>query len=243
MSRGLCVYAITRDHTLDPAGPVDIGLVRHAGLALVVAEVDLEPFAVVAATPPAQAPDESDPLVMLARRHDVVVRAEFEHRPVLPLRFGTVLRDEAAAQRLLADHHDEARDWLTRVDGHREWSVRARLAPPVEPASADDLSGPDALAVRRDRLAAAARARRDGAEAAATLDEALSRHAAEAVHRPRKAAVPLLDAAYLVRTDVEPAFHALASCYKELAVEVTGPWPPYSFVQLRLSPEAVVRSR
>ena len=242
MSRGLCAYAITRDHTLDPASPVDVRLLRHAGLALVVDEVDLEPFAELDTRRWKVTPNEDDPLVMLARRHDVVVRAFFERHPVLPLRFGTTLADDAAALRLLADHNEEARTWFTQVEGHREWAVRARLPHPGKPAElpAERLSAADSLAVRRDRLAAAARMRREGLAAADALHHALSQRATDSVRRPRMSAVPLLDAAYLVRADAEPAFRAEAECHRELEVEVTGPWPPYSFVRLGL-PEPVGR--
>jgi hypothetical protein len=244
MSRGLCAYAITRDHTPDPAGPVDVRLVRHAGLALLVTEVDLEPFDGLATRRWQVLPDEEDPLVMLARRHDVVVRAVFEHHPVLPLRFGTTLRDDAAALRLLTDHHDEAATWFTRVEGHREWSVRARLPHPGKPTelSTEGMSGTEYLAMRRDRLSAHARMRRDGLAAAGALHHALSQRATDTVRRPRMSSVPLLDAAYLVRDDGEAAFRAETECHQELAVEVSGPWPPYSFVRLRL-PEAVAHAR
>lgn len=233
MGRGLCAYAITREHELDPAGPHKVDLVTHGGLAIVVGEVEPAQFAGLEADPTRHRSEE-DPLIMLARRHDVVVRAVFEHHPVLPLRFGTLVRDEEAARRLLADHHGEARAWLNRVDGHREWSVRARLPHPGKPAeiTPDGLSSTEYLAVRRNRLATAARKRRDAGAAATALHEALSRHATETVQRHR--AAPLLDAAYLVRTSRESAFGLEAKRHEELAVEVTGPWPPYSFVRLEL---------
>jgi hypothetical protein len=241
MSRGLCAYAITRAHT--PELP-DVTLIEHDGLALVTAEVDLAPFTELERNPAqwTAEPNEDDPLVVLARRHDAVVRAVFEHHPVLPLRFGTILRDEAAAVRLLADHHDEASASLDRVEGHREWGVRARLPRPEKPAEAptDGMSGTEYLAMRRDRLAAAARTRRDGTSAATTLHEALSRHARETVHRDTS--TPLLDAAYLVSVDAEQAFLAEAGRHDELAVEVTGPWPPYSFVRLELNNGAVAHA-
>lgn len=241
---GLCAYAITREHALDLAD-TDVRLVTHQGLALVVAEVDLAPFVELEANPAqwAKEPSEDDPLVVLAKRHDIVVRAVFEHHPVLPLRFGTILRDEQAAIRLLADHHTEAGEGLDRVEGHREWGVRARLPHPGKPAevSTEGMSGTDYLAMRRDRLAAAARTRRDGSAAATALHDALSRHATETAHRAKKS-TPLLDAAYLVPTAAEPEFQAEAERHDDLAVEVTGPWPPYSFVRLQLSTEAVAHA-
>lgn len=242
MSHGLCAYAITREHTPPP----DVRLVTHQGLALVVAEVDLAPFAELDASPAqwTKEPSEDDPLVVLAKRHDAVVRLVFEGHPVLPLRFGTILRDEQAATRLLADHRTEAGEGLDRVEGHREWGVRARLPHPVKQAEVptEGMSGTDYLAMRRDRLAAAARTRRDGSTAATELHEALSRHATETAHRARKSSVPLLDAAYLVATDAEAEFHAEAGRHDDLVVEVTGPWPPYSFVRLELTTEAVAHA-
>jgi hypothetical protein len=227
-------------------GPPGTRLLTGDGLSLIVAEVDLTPFDELEANPAhwVAEPSEDDPLVQLARRHDLVVRAVFEHHPVLPLRFGTVLRDEPAALRLLRNHHEEAGAWLDRVEGHREWGVRARLARPAEPAtvSTEGMSGTDYLTMRRARLAAAARTRRDGATSAAALDDALSRHAAETVHRARKSTTRLLDAAYLVPAGTETVFHVETKRYDELAVEVTGPWPPYSFVRLELDTGAAVHA-
>ena len=98
MSRGLYAYAITRDRQLDLSGPWLIG---HRGLALVVAEVDLGLFAGLEFDEAA----EDSQLAVLARYHDAVVRAVFEHEPVLPLRFGTVLDGIGAAVRLLGARH------------------------------------------------------------------------------------------------------------------------------------------
>lgn len=207
MNRSLCAFAIIRAPA--PTLP-DVTLIEHGGLVLVVAEV--------AST---EQPSGDDPLV----------RALFEHQPVLPLPFGTVLRDEAAATRLLTDHHDEASASLDRVDGHREWHVLARLPRPASPAELPEgMSDTEYLAVRRDRLAAAARIRRDALTAATVLHEALSSHAAETVRRDKP--TPLLDAAYLVPVDAEPAFHTEAAGHEELVVEITGPLPPYSFARL-----------
>ncbi|MFL6126767.1 GvpL/GvpF family gas vesicle protein [Actinophytocola sp.] len=242
MTRGLCAYAITREHTPHP----DVRLVTHDGLALVVAEVDLAPFVELEAHRARwhRNPSPDDPLVALARRHDEVVRAVFAHSPVLPLRLATVVDDEPAAVGLLTEHHDQALAWLDRVAGHREWGVRARLPRPDESAEvpAEDLSDTEYLAVRRNRLAAAARMRRDASAAAAALHEALSPHATETVLRTRRSGIPLLDAAYLVRAEAEPDFRAEAAAHPELAVDVLGPRPPYSFVNLEPDTGAVAHA-
>jgi hypothetical protein len=224
MSRGLYAYAITRDRQLDLAGPWLIG---HRGLALVVAEVDLGLFAGLEF----EGATEDSPLAVLARYHDTVVRAVFEHEPVLPLRFGTVLDGIDAAVRLLGARHEEALEWLDRVDGRREWSVRVRAAaqPPVD---LDGMSGTAYLAQRRQRLTGTDAARR-GAQ---TLHEALTRRAVETTCRD--AAGLLFEAAYLVDTAAEHDFRAeVESLTAELGLtaEITGPWPPYSFTSVEFA--------
>jgi hypothetical protein len=210
----------------------------------VVAEVELAQFAELD-TDPGRAmgePAEHDPLIVLAHRHDAVVRAVFQRQPVLPLRFGTVLRDPQAAARLLADHHELASSVLDRVDGHREWGVRTRLArlgrPDDDDVALDGLSGTEYLALRRKRLAAAEHSQRRGSEQAAVLHAALARLATDTMPRARRSPALLGDAAYLVPTGEESAFHAEVARQRGtggVEVALSGPWPPYSFARLELS--------
>ena len=225
MNRGLYAYAITRDRPVDLAGPWLIG---HRGLALVVAEVELERFTGL----DLEEPTEDSPLAVLARYHDAVVRAVFRHEPVLPLRFGTVLDGVDAAVRLLDARHDEALARLQRVEGRREWGVRVRAAE-REPVDLDAVSGTAYLAQRRQRLAAADAVRR-GAE---NVHQALDRLAAESTCR-NLAGGSLLDGAYLVDVDREEDFHAEArrlTAELGLSLEITGPWPPYSFTEVEFA--------
>jgi hypothetical protein len=225
MNRGLYAYAITRDRPLDLAGPWLIG---HRGLALVVAEVELERFTGLEL----DEPTEDSPLAVLARYHDAVVRAVFQHEPVLPLRFGTVLDGADAAVRLLAARHDEALAWLDRVEGRREWGVRLRAAQ-REPVDLDAVSGTAYLAQRRQRLAAADAGRRG----AAAVHEALTLRAAESTCRDL-AGDRLLEGAYLVGVEDEEDFHAEVhrlGAELGLSVEITGPWPPYSFTKVEFA--------
>jgi hypothetical protein len=189
---------------------------------------------------------ESGRLATLARAHDAVVRAAAESGPVLPLRFGTVVGDEAAARRLLDEHGAPARDRLRRIGDTREWGVKlvrrldepsAAVAP--RPEERSGVTGTEYLARRRQAIA-----RQDSAEAAAEkaadlLVETLAPHVAESV---RRGGAPgsslLLDLAYLVAPAAEGGFLAAVADLRErlapdaLEVEVTGPWPPYSFASL-----------
>lgn len=93
---------------------------------------------------------------------------------------------------------------------------------------------------RRDHLAAGREARAAAVQGARTLHTELAGKAAAAMVRPPQSAQlsgvrqpMLLNAAYLLNADEGRAFTAAvaaeASEHPELRVELTGPWPPYSF--------------
>ncbi|WP_439656729.1 GvpL/GvpF family gas vesicle protein [Lentzea sp. HUAS TT2] len=225
MRRGLYAYAITRARQIDLEGA---WLISHRGLALVVAEVDLDRFTGL----DCDELDEDSPLAVLVREHDAVVRTVFRHEPVLPLRFGTVLDGADAAVQLLSARHVEALAWLDGVEGRQEWGVRVRAAA-REPVNLDGVSGTAYLVQRRALLAAAENARRD----VAVVHQELSRRAAESTFR-ELAGDLLLEAAYLVDTGSEEDFRAEVHRLTGelgLSAEITGPWPPYSFTRVEFA--------
>ncbi|ONI91459.1 hypothetical protein ALI22I_08950 [Saccharothrix sp. ALI-22-I] len=247
----LCAYAITTDHAPDLSGTpavsfeVEPRLIAYLGVALVVAEVDVDRFAGLGIEPA-----EDGRLARLAREHDAVVRAVFRCAPVLPLRFGTVITDSDAALLLLRAHHEEARVWLDRVQGRREWGVRgrgSRIDDTTVPGEVDlaNVSGTQYLALRRQQLTGVEDARRGRIAAIRTLHGELSRRAAESTSRDHPGDL-LLDAAYLVDTTAEADFHAEVRRLSDelgprgVSVEVTGPWPPYSFTQIEFAVAGVV---
>jgi hypothetical protein len=187
---------------------------------------------------------ETGRLALLVRGHDAVVRAAAGAGPVLPLRFGTVVRDEAAARRLLREHHDSASDQLQRVGAAREWGiklVRRADAAPAHPAADDrrDVSGTEYLTRRRQALAQHEATEAAAERAADLLIAALQPHVSQTLRRGGSPGSGLLlDLAFLVPLDAEAAFTAAAGELAEsfaadgLAIEVSGPWAPYSFVSL-----------
>jgi hypothetical protein len=189
---------------------------------------------------------ETGRLATLARAHDAVVRAAAEAGPVLPLRFGTVVADDAAARRLLDEHGEPAREQLRRIGDTREWGVKLlrRLeAPPGTAASRPEersgVTGTEYLARRRQALAQQDSVEAAAGRAAELLLETLAPHVAQSV---RRGGAPgsslLLDVAYLVAPAAEAGFAAAVADLRErlapdgLEVEVSGPWPPYSFASL-----------
>ena len=96
------------------------------------------------------------------------------------------------------------------------------------------------LKKRRAQMTASQDARRDAVASARAVHAGLARHAAQArLHPPQAPALSgertpmLLNAAYLLSqsegTGFAEAVAAAAAAHPELRVELTGPWPPYSF--------------
>jgi hypothetical protein len=194
---------------------------------------------------------ESGRLATLARGHDAVVRAASDAGPVLPLRFGTVVRDDDAARRLLDEHHDRAREQLDRIGSGREWGVKLVRRDPApsdsppadsphsDPSERRGVTGTEYLTRRRQALARAEAAEAGADRAADVLTETLRPHVTDSLRRGGSSgSALLLDLAFLVPLDAEAAFAAAANELGEqlaadgLAVEVSGPWAPYSFASL-----------
>jgi len=243
----LYAYAVT---WADLRYPVDgpaltsgrrIDLIRQDDLGLLVSPVTPDELRVD--------PDdlsETGRLAVLARGHDGVVRAAADGGPVLPLRFGTVVPDEDAARTLLRTHAASAGEQLRRIDTAREWGVRLLRTLPAggEPALAggaprSGLSGTEYLARRREALQREEDLTRTAGACAERLQDVLAAHVAESLRRGGSPGSSLLlDMAYLVPAGTETEFLGqVRQLTEDLAprgptLELTGPWPPYSFVAL-----------
>jgi hypothetical protein len=182
-----------------------------------------------------------------AMAHEAVVEAFIDTTVVLPMKLFTLFTsDERAIAHL---HRDRRRiDALVkRLANHHEWGVRLVLERPdagiprstVKRVNAPGLAYLTQKKVQRD--AAAERAKRARAIGADVYDR-LSQRSRVARRRPTselpvQSGPLLLDAAFLVPRSQSRAFTALvrreqrALARKGYALTVTGPWPPYTFVQ------------
>lgn len=138
--------------------------------------------------------------------HEAVVERLMESVPVLPVRFGTVVREDELPS--LARRADEFTRALARVRGKVEYAVRVTW--PDTPAPHDSLA------------------------AVAALHRPLARLAADNTVNVHRRPTPMLEAAYLVDREHADAFEAevdrLTRDANHLAAVCTGPWPPYTFV-------------
>jgi hypothetical protein len=164
---------------------------------------------------------------------------------VLPLRFGTVVPDEAAAQRLLDSRREAAARRLDAIGAAREWGLKVLRTDDGQPATAepDRSSGAAYLAQRGAALRAGEDASRRARHVAETVDAAVERWVSDAVRRRGGGQGLLLDVAYLVPRDHETSFvgeiDQVATNLAEAGVrlELSGPWPPYSFATLEGEPD------
>jgi hypothetical protein len=244
--QGTYLYAIVRSASVDVSGlegVADSGAVRlvsYRQLAVAVSDVSLSVLDI-----PEEELSEHGRLAELAMTHDAVVRALFAQGPALPLRLATVVSNDEAAIRVLEVRYDEATQRLRELEGRREWGVRLRLDPAQEktPGAAGDgdrprPTGTAYLQRRRQAMRAAADARQQEREVSEDVFARLGTLASEMGRQPGTSAEVILNAAYLVGTAAEDAFLAAVERQAEalasqgVRLELTGPWPPYSFAQM-----------
>ncbi|RKN17150.1 gas vesicle protein GvpFL [Micromonospora musae] len=183
-----------------------------------------------------------------ARAHHRVVDALARAGAVVPARLATVHHDDEAVTASLADRRCELVTLLDGLTGRGEWGVKGYVVPSVAPR-AEETTGPGGVGTaylrrRRAQLVAREDAQRETAQVAAAVHEALTRYAVAARRHPAQdrrlsgaETAMALNGAYLVDAGAVAGFaglvEALAERHPELRLELTGPWPPYSFVTER----------
>jgi gas vesicle protein GvpL/GvpF len=251
---GVWVYAISERVAATSLGQVrgvgegPVRTVAAAGLTAVAEDVGLAEFGEEALR---RNLEDLDWLDATARAHHRVIDAIAQQGPLVPMRLATVYSDDANVAAMLAEREADFRSALRRISGRQEWGVKA-YADRQPGAGGDDsgaTTGPSSpgtgagaayLRRRRDQLAAQKNARRETLASAETIHAELSRYAAGARLHPPQApqltgskAPMVLNAAYLLDTgreeDFAAAVAALVGQHPGLRLELTGPWPPYSF--------------
>lgn len=221
-----------------PAGtpvPAPVDVVEEGSLAAVAAEVPLAEFG--ADVLPQRLEDRAW-LEQKVRVHEDVL-ASFVGGAVVPLRFGALYSDVADLRRMLDERASFFSATLERLRGMVEIGVKAWLEPSAAVAETTPASGGRAyLEGRRTELA---RGARRGAFVQEAHERLLQLAAAGVVNRPQPRELTgrdeemLLNAAYLVEADdvsvaQEVARLAPAAAQLAIALELTGPWAPYNFV-------------
>lgn len=181
--------------------------------------------------------------------HDAIVRALMACGPVVPSGFGSAFRSADSVRALIETNRDIVAATLDAFDGAVEFGVRVRAnLNAAEIALLDELMretplpappGARYLAEKKLRRRAVEEASQWACATAETASVGLVESARGAVGRPIRATdnddLPTIAHwAFLVGLDREECFRdALATAFPDKAVfrvELTGPWPPFSFV-------------
>ncbi|KAB2349021.1 GvpL/GvpF family gas vesicle protein [Actinomadura rudentiformis] len=188
-----------------------------------------------------------------ARAHHDVVDQAARTAPTAPVRIATLYRDDDRVARLLTEQHDTFTRALDRITGRSEWGVKAYAyaeAMAAAPAGAgEDTTAPaggsgagaaylrNRQAQRRQREDAG---RRITAQAQAIHAELADHAVATRQHPPQDPKLSghdgtqILNVAYLLDDDQVEGFLAAVKDVDArlpgIGAEVTGPWPPYSFI-------------
>jgi hypothetical protein len=252
-SRGRYMFAVTTGLApSDLAGqdgldgrPLEV--VEHHGLQAVVCDVDLAEFG---EEPVRQNLEQLAWVEKVARTHDSVVRAVAARATVAPLRLVTVCLDDDSVVRRLQQWEEPLRSALQRIEGCREWSVKAYAASTsaesaAEAAQVAATSGTAYLQRKREQSNRRQQADREAGETADAVHVALAgRSRASRLLTPQdpqltgRAERMILNGAYLLPDAEEDAFGSLVEDLRTrhpgVLLEVAGPWAPYSFAVLEV---------
>ncbi|MCP9946919.1 GvpL/GvpF family gas vesicle protein [Streptomyces somaliensis] len=234
------VYGITRsshpalpekaDGVGDPPRPVRV--LTHGGVAALVSD----------------APENLRPKRRDLLAHQGVLGAAGADGTVLPLRFGGVSPDDDAVLAVLREREEHYLERLERLDGKVEYNVKAVhdeqavlhqvLAdnPELRALSQEQRAAGGGTYEQKlalgERIAAAVKHRE--ARDAVLVQESLEKAAAECRPGPEGTG-RLANLSFLVERDRSGAFtdavDALGKEHGHLVLQVTGPLPPYSFVE------------
>ena len=231
------------------ASPGKDGERRRRTLWVAVADAPLDRFSEQAI---ARGLGDVDWVSRAAVAHQSVVESFRRSHALLPMRLFTIFSSDERVLKDLRGRRRRIETTLGRVEGHDEWGVRVSLDPARAARGAETGARPhggrrtasgagylETKKAMRDIVSErATRAR----EVVTDLYDRLGTAASRALRRtvsetPGAGAGLLLDAVFLVSTTRSSRFRAhVGREAKKLAphgygVTLTGPWPPYSFVQ------------
>jgi Gas vesicle synthesis protein GvpL/GvpF len=192
-----------------------------------------------------EAAQDIDHIGQLARAHDRALRALAKRTTVVPARLGSLYPSRQAVAAMLDSHHMELSAALDELRGRSEWGLKVYSVPTGAASEPGDDAVQSGTAYLRRKQAERRQRSADqdaAVRAVAELHHVVAGEAHAAVTRPPQhpdvsgvRAPMLLNAAYLVDVTHQEAFTTVvrdrADLHREagLRVQLTGPWPPYSF--------------
>lgn len=229
-----------------PATGIDgspVELVEVGELAALVGRLDAVRYGEDVWRARAQDPDWLAPFAL---QHQEVLGAVVTACDVLPFRIPGMYDDEGRVRGMLEAERDLLTRGLESVRGHVEWGVQVFLIGTTEDEPVPrPRTGRDYLRSRSEQAGSRQRGveerQRTVLDAYGAIAEASTHSVANPPQDPalsKRREPMLLNSSHLVpRTREAPFFAVVAQVHADLAgsgmaVEVSGPWPPYSFAHL-----------
>jgi Gas vesicle synthesis protein GvpL/GvpF len=249
-SDGVWIYAVAcggdaeeRVSGLRGVADEPVYTVAANGLAAVVGAVSLDEFGQDALR---RNLEDLDWVAQKARAHDAVITSVARSGSVIPVRMATVYLDDARVRELLTSRRGDFVATLKRLSGRAEVGVkvyadpRRLTTPDKQQADGTARAGTAYLLRRRQELASREEAYRAAAVEAERIHTTLMRYAVDGKRKPPpdrslsgRDEMTVLNGTYLIDSDAVGLFResaaALVNSTEKLTLEVTGPWPPYSF--------------
>ena len=255
ISLGHYVYAIIGNDFELPAGKgIDpdrpIHCVSYQDIRAVVSNVSLSEFS-------EEAFSNKEWLMVKVQAHQGILDELSAARTAIPMRFCTIYSSEHLVHEMLEEHHDDFASALARLEGKREWGVKAYCASHIlsdRVAQISDVVKSLNSEIAEKSEAAAYFTKKRIEDAILSEKERITNEVVQESHnslwmRSWEAVVnPLqdrdvtqreddmvLNGAYLVSQDCVEAFQTeldeLRKKYAEFgfSYELSGPWPPYNF--------------
>lgn len=182
----------------------------------------------------------------ILRNHEDVVDALMKLTTIVPFKFGTVLRDEKAASKMLRDNEKKFKKLLSKFTGRVEWGLKVYADKPRQrPASQRGGRGSPGVAYLLGRKMEE-ESKNDVATGLVKVSEIIFHKAEKIAYEAKlnqtlpqkltgKNKEMILNAAFLIEKEKVALFcqqvKRLTKKYEPMGLEIglSGPWPPYSF--------------
>lgn len=252
----LYVYALTRDAVTPECDAIDgsrhFGAVTAANVTAVYSPVSSDEFSQEVID---RRSGDLEWLGAVGYRHQTVVAALMKETAIIPLRAFTMFSSESSLHAYVAEHADELRKVLERLDGKQEWTLRVefdpqrwsdalvsridslrQLASEIESASSGK-----AFLLRKKLDDERKRASREAeqqvvAEIEREVLEKLACDTLAETRQQREGAFPQINV--LINRDEESRLQELHTTLTDryaaegVTLAITGPWPPYTFAHV-----------
>lgn len=240
-------------------GSGSIQVIAFKDLEAVVSEADLSKFN--AKTIKSKLQEDEKWTEKNVRNHHVIVAGAARTSAVIPMKFGVLFRTKKSLEAMLKKHYKKFKNLLGRLKDKQEWGVKGYLEyqkfveilknknkeiQKLEKKRSSVSGGMKWYVDRKNDELIAGQIERAVEEELKRIIDRLEKQAKEIRLNdllPKEVGEPgkdmILNAACLVRNDALDEFQGLM---RELAVEcaglgitlsLTGPWPPYNFVDIK----------